>query len=95
MMRSEARVPTSSANRYAKRLCDHAAHMADDSEWVPPYGVIGFPQGGRCRIEAAPDELMLVAEAATPGELEGIRTTIGSSLERFGRREGLKVDWSS
>lgn len=93
MARSEARVPTLSAERYAKRLVDHAAHMVDRVEWAPPYGVIGFPRG-TCLIEAGPEELVLVAEAAAPGELARIKDIIGADLERFGRREGLEARWS-
>lgn len=95
MIRSETRVPTSLADRYAKRLCNHAAHMVARVEWTPPYGVIGFPRGGTCRIEAGPDELVLVAEAATPDELARIREIVGGDLERFARRDGLEVNWSS
>ena len=95
MIRSEARIPTSSADRYAKRLCNHAAHMVDHVEWTPPYGLIGFPWVGTCRIEAGPDELVLVAEAATPEGLSRIREIVGGDLERFARRNSLKVNWSS
>lgn len=94
-MRSEARVPTPSADRYAKRLCKHAAHMAPRVEWTPPDGVIWFPGGGTCRIEAGPDELVLVAEAANPEELARIRAIVGGDLERLARRDGLEVTWSA
>lgn len=95
MMRSEARVPTPSAVRYAKRLVKHAAHMVSRVEWTPPRSVIWFSRSGTCRIEAGADELVLVAEAATPEELSRIRGIVGGDLERFARRDGLKVDWSS
>ncbi len=83
MVRSESRVPTPSANRYAKRLCNHAAHMVSRLEWTPPYGVIGFPWAETCRIEAGPDELTR------------IREIVVGDLERFARRDGLEVSWSS
>ena len=65
MVRSEARIPTPSADRYAKQLTDHATHMGARSEWAPPHGVVEFPQGGMCHVTAGP-ELVLMAEAAKP-----------------------------
>ncbi len=68
-LRSEARVPTTDADRYAKQLCNHATHMGACSEWIPPTGMVKFPQGGTCRLTAGQDELVLTAEADTASQL--------------------------
>lgn len=95
MARSEAHIPTASAERYAKQLTNHATHMGARSEWAPPDGVVEFPQGGVCRITAAPDGLVLVAEAPSPGQLATIQAIIAADLQRFGHRQGMTVNWSS
>ena len=95
MIRSEARIPTRSADRYAKQLANHATHMGARSKWAPPHGVVEFPQGGKCHVTAGPEELVLTAEAATPSELAAIQAIIAADLERFGHRQGMSVHWSS
>ena len=95
MVRSEARIPTPSADRYAKQLTNHATHMGARSEWAPPDGVVEFPQGGMCHITAGPEELVLVAEAATPSQLATIQAIVAADLQRFGHRHGMSVNWSS
>lgn len=95
MVRSEARIPTPSADRYAKQLTNHATHMGARSEWAPPAGLVEFPQGGTCHITAGPDELVLIAEAPTPSQLATIKAIVAADLERFGHRHGMSVHWSS
>ncbi len=95
MVRSEARIPTRSAERYLKQLCNHATHMGARSEWAPPEGVVEFPQGGMCRLKATPDELVLTVDAPTPDQLATIQTILGADFHRFGQRHGMRVNWSS
>lgn len=95
MVNSEARIATSSADRYAKQLTNHATRMGARSEWAPPDGVVEFPQGGTCRVTARPEELVLRAEAPTPSQLATIQAIIAADLERFGHRHGISVQWSS
>lgn len=95
MVRSEARIPTHSADRYARQLTNHATHMGARSEWAPPDGVVEFPPGGTCHITARPDELVLVAEAPTPSQLATIQDIVAADLERFGHRRGMRVHWAS
>jgi len=95
MVRSDARIPTPSADRYAKQLTNHATHMGARSEWAPPHGVVEFPQGGTCRVTAGPEELVLTAEAATPSQLATIQAIVGADLRRFGGRHSMRVHWSS
>jgi len=94
MVRSEARIPTQSAGRYIKQLCNHAVHMGARSEWTPPDGRVEFPYGGTCRLTATPDELILTVDAPTPDQLATIQTILGADFERFGQRHGMRVTWS-
>jgi|tagenome__1003787_1003787.scaffolds.fasta_scaffold20926088_2 hypothetical protein len=92
--RSTTRVATPRAERYARQLCDHAAHMACVAEWTPPEGLIGFPDGmGTCRLTAEPGHLVLTVETADPANLAPMRRIIGRDVERFGGRDGLRVEW--
>ncbi|RJL24456.1 DUF2218 domain-containing protein [Bailinhaonella thermotolerans] len=93
MLTSEARVPTPSGARYAKQLCGHMGHRVR-TEWTPPDGVIEFPDGGSCHLTATQDALLLTLRADQPGTLDRMRTLVAVHLERFGRRDGLTVDWS-
>lgn len=95
MVQSEARIATSSADRYAKQLTNHATHMGARSQWAPPVGVVEFPQGGTCHVTAGPEELVLRAEAPTTRQLATIQAIITADLERFGHRQGMSVHWSS
>ncbi|WP_329124220.1 DUF2218 domain-containing protein [Streptomyces sp. NBC_01465] len=95
MEKSEARVPTTRGERYAKQLCSHAAHMAPRAEWDPPEGVIEFPaSAGTCRLTAEPECLHLVLEAADGAQLARMQRIIGSDIERFAVRDGLTVEWT-
>ena len=95
MVTSEARIPTSTADRYAKQLTNHATHMGARSRWEPPDAVVEFPQGGTCRVTAGPEELILEAEAPTASQLATIQAIVAADLERFGHRHGISVRWSS
>jgi hypothetical protein len=69
ILRSEAHVSTSRSERYAKQLCNHAAHMASRAQWRPPQGIIEFPANlGTCRITSEPGRLVLALQSADPGQ---------------------------
>lgn len=95
MVTSETRVPTDSAGRYAKQLCNHASHMGARGEWTPPQGLVEFPHGGTLHLTATADELLLRANAGTHGDLAFIQDVIAADLGRFGHRNGMRVTWSS
>jgi hypothetical protein len=95
MTRSEARVPTPRAERYAKQLCGHAAWKARRAEWTPPHGVIDFPDDmGTCRITAEPGHLRLALEADGAANLARMQQIVGDNIERFAGRDGLTVEWT-
>jgi len=95
MVRSEARIATDSADRFAKQLCNHANRMGASSTWTPPEGVIDFPQGGTCHLRAGGDELVLIAEAVAAADLATIQAIVAADLQRFGQRDGMTVTWSA
>jgi hypothetical protein len=92
---SEARISTDSADRYAKQLCNHASHMGARSSWAPPDGTVWFPDGGTCHVTVLGDQLLLVAEAATPSQLAKIQSIVAADLQRFGHRAGIRIDWTT
>ena len=91
---SEARVRTEKADRYANRLSKHFGHKIR-AGWMPPEGLLEFPELGTCRLASSPTELILKAEAPDAERLAGLEEVVGSHLRRFGTRDGLKVAWDT
>lgn len=91
-MKSSATIPTGEARRYMIQLCKHFGHKLptrfDDRE-----GEIDFEMG-KARLLAAPDTLVLVADAGEPTGLQRLEQVIESHLRRFAFREPtLAIDW--
>lgn len=61
-------------------------------EWSRARGVISF-SWGLCTMEAGPGTLILGAEAADEQHLQRLEEMLTANIERFGRREHLKVEW--
>jgi hypothetical protein len=94
VLKSGARVRTPRGERYAKQLCGHAARMNCRAEWTPPEGVIEFPDDmGTCRVTVEPDQLVLAVEATDSANLDRLQRVLSRNIDRFGSREGLKVQW--
>jgi hypothetical protein len=47
----------------------------------------------RCTLQAGPDTLTVRAEATNEENLQRLQNLITRDLERFGRRDHLKVNW--
>ena len=88
--------------RQAHRL-PHARGRHGDRGAAPPLqvasaeaagsrGVVDFGSG-RCTLQAREQTLLLRAEAGGEPELRAIQELLTRNLERFGRREGLRVRW--
>jgi hypothetical protein len=109
MLTAEARIQTSQPSRYLVQLCRHAssinhkilhpragrAHAGPDVqhvEWSDTDGTLTFGWA-RCTLQAGPDTLTVRAEAASEENLQRIQDLITRNLERFGRRDHLKVTW--
>ena len=101
MLSAEARVETKRSSRYLAQLCRHIgklaqarAQMQGHAECSDDQGVISFGWG-RCTLRADPGVLTLRAEAPDEESLRRLQGRVAERLELFGRREQLKVSWSS
>ncbi|MGH3192518.1 MAG: DUF2218 domain-containing protein [Streptosporangiaceae bacterium] len=109
MLTAEARLQTEQPSRYLVQLCRHASlinhkilqrHGAKAQvrpevqhvEWSDTDGTLTF-SWGRCMMQAGPGTLTVRAEAANEENLQRIQDLIARNLERFGRRDHLKVNW--
>lgn len=63
------------------------------AEWSDTHGVISFAPWGQCDIAANANTLTLRIEATGEDRLQQIQAVISRDLARFGRREGLTVNW--
>jgi hypothetical protein len=62
------------------------------AEWSATDGLVRL-NWGQWTMQAVPGALRLRAEAADEANLQRIQDLITARLERFGRREQLKVNW--
>jgi uncharacterized protein len=84
-------VATAKPVPYMRQLCKHFGHKVDASfDDVTGYIQFDF---GRCELNAGDGELALTVSAADDENRERMERVIGSHLERFGKRDGLSVDW--
>jgi hypothetical protein len=108
MLTAEARIQTSQPSRYLIQLCRHASSInhkilrhagraqarpeIQHVEWSDSHGTLDLGWG-RCTLHAEPGALTVRAEAASEETLQRLQDLIARNLERFGRREQLKVSW--
>src|SRR5919106_6617321 len=102
MLIAEARGGTERPSRYLAQLCRHLSkasqrnpQMQAQVEWSDDRGVISFGWGGRCTLRADPRVLSLRAEAPDEEGLRQVLDQVSERLERFGRRDHLRVTWTS
>jgi hypothetical protein len=62
------------------------------AEWSDTDGTLTF-SCGRCTMHVGTDTLMVRAEATNEENLRRIQHPITRNLDRFGRRDHLKVNW--
>ncbi|NEA90424.1 DUF2218 domain-containing protein, partial [Streptomyces sp. SID14436] len=62
------------------------------ADWSETEGSVSLPWG-TIALRAAPGVLTLRIEAAGGEELQKLRTLVADHVERFGRRDGLRVSW--
>jgi uncharacterized protein len=91
-VQSEARVATPMAQRFMTQLCKHFEHRLS-VQYSAEAGSIEFPTG-TCRLEAAPDHLILRAEASDANQLGLLETVVSRHLARFAFREPPEIAWS-
>jgi len=109
MLTAEAHIQAERPSRYLVQLCRHAnsinhkiLHLhagqaqarpeMQHVEWSGTDGTLTL-SWGRCTMHAGPDTLTVRAEAANEENLQRIQNLITRNLERFGRRDHLKVNW--
>jgi hypothetical protein len=63
-------------------------------EWSDTEGQVALAWG-RITLRATPGVLSLHAEAAADDDLRRLQDLVVGHIERFGRREGLRVHWQS
>jgi uncharacterized protein len=105
MPASSARVATERPRLYLKQLCQHFAvasqrHSAqafkvtfDDHE-----GFINLAPvvSGSCRLDARHQGVLMVeASGSDQATLERVQRIVTKHLERFGRSDGLTVEWGA
>jgi len=88
---TRAEVITDKQVPYMRQLCKHFGHKTDAS-YGDDSGHIQF-DFGRCELQARDGLLELVVSASDEEAHERMERVIGSHLERFGRRDALRVDW--
>lgn len=99
---STAHVPTSHGSRYLQQLCKHLSHNLS-VDFTPEKGKVVFPKNVRgadwpgdatLLLAARGDMLECRLEASIAGQLEALKGTVASHLDRFAFREApLKFDW--
>lgn len=89
---STATVPTDRAGRYLAQLCRHFAQKID----AHIQGAEGFADfgWGTCKLTATHASLLLRGEADEADQLARIEHVVRDHVERFGRRDGLQVQWN-
>ncbi|MGC2997071.1 DUF2218 domain-containing protein [Streptomyces sp. G35A] len=60
--------------------------------WSETEGSVSLPWG-TITLQAASGVLMLRAEATSEGDLRRLEHLVAGHVERFGRRDGLQVNW--
>jgi catechol 2,3-dioxygenase len=90
-LRSQAVVATATPSRYLKQLSRHFAHKLE-VRFDDQHGVIPLA-AGHVQLDAEEGALRVRAFAQTASGLRRVEQVIGSHLERFGRRDGLRIEW--
>ena len=111
MLAAEARIRTERPRRYLEQLFRHASHMrshptsgghrhtdappiVQHAEWSETYGT-ARTNWGHWSAWAGADTLTVRVEAIEPIDLGRIQALVTTRLETIGRRDGLKVSWTS
>ena len=91
MNNSEARVPTTSAQRYMGQMCSHFGHkrpVTVDGDT----GRIAF-DGGDCVMRSEAETLVLRIEAVDDESRQRLEGVAARHLERFMFREPPSIEW--
>lgn len=86
-------IPTDKASRYLTQLAKHWSHKLV-VEFDAHEARIDLPTGP-CFLSADRGSLAVLVQADDDVDLEKIQDVVARHLERFGYREGLKVEWAA
>ena len=86
-------IATEKASRYLTQLAKHWSHKLV-VEFDEHQARIDLPNGP-CFLSAGPGSLAVLVQAETDLALENLQWAVARHLERFGYREGLKVEWAA
>jgi hypothetical protein len=103
MATSTAHVDTKRPTLYLRQLCEHFAdehqrHSAQEFEvsFDEHQGFINFAPvvSGSCRLDARQEGVLVVeASGSDDATLERVQRIVTKHLERFGRSDGLTLEW--
>jgi uncharacterized protein len=88
---SRAVVTTPRPSSYLLQLAKHFRHKLDVR--FDAHGAVIRFEGGHATLRVEGGTLSLAAFAQAPAGLDRVEEVIASHLERFGRRDQLRVDW--
>lgn len=92
--RSEGITETSRAPRYLAQLCKHMSNRGMHVETTADtYGFADFGFG-TCTLQAHPQHLIITLEVRDPVVLKRAQQALTRDIERFGRRDGLSINWN-
>jgi len=104
MVASMAALATERPTLYLKQLCEHFAdetqrHSAQEFEvtFGEHEGFVDFAPvvSGTIRLDARQEGVLVLAASGTDqAALERVQRIVTRHLERFGRSDGLTVEWS-
>lgn len=95
MIQTKAVVPTINAERYMTQLCKHWSHKLT-IEMSEEGARMVMLNGAITRLALREEGLEVSVEAETTQDLEDVKETVVSHLDRFAFREGpLAYPWSS
>jgi uncharacterized protein len=63
------------------------------AEWSDARGTVTFSPGGQCTMQANASMLTVRIEATDEESLQRIQDILSRDIDRFGRRDQLKVNW--
>lgn len=87
----QGRMATPEPSRYLARLCFHFSRKIR-VDYDAQQGVAEFA-AGRCRMQAEPQALHFVCDAADAERLAQVRQVIDAHVALFSRKAPLHVDW--
>lgn len=88
MAKAHSEIRTTKASYYLQMLCKHWSHKLPVA-FTPTRGVVPFPGGAECRMDAEDDTLMLVVEADDAEKVRRFKSVVIDHLKRFAHGEDL------